>query len=152
MSLDSLKPPLKKRDELLIYGNDTQACISLPTMLERDIDIHVVIMSARLCLSVRLSHCGIVPKRLNIPSYFLQHVAARSFQFSRYSTFFCEISTDSSSTGAPNTAVYINFAIFDQYPAICGKRYKIDHSYYGTAIGSLIVYALSNYDISDDVE
>jgi len=40
----------------------------------------------------------------------------------------------------------INFAIFDQYLAICGKRYKIGPELIGSHI------ALSNRDISDELE
>jgi len=38
--------------------------------------------------------------------------------------------------GALDTDGYINIAIFDQYLAICGKRYKIGHSYYKMVIGN----------------
>jgi len=44
------------------------------TMLTSDIDIAIL----SVCLSVCLSRSGIVSKRLNMSSYFLQHVVAQS--------------------------------------------------------------------------
>jgi len=44
------------------------SCISIAVLM-CNIDIGVV----SICLSIRLSHCSIVSKRLNMSSYFLQH-------------------------------------------------------------------------------
>ena len=90
----------------------------MKVILYRDVDIAV--------LSVRLSVC-------RAPLLYRLGLTYRHTFFStRHSSFrstkhLCEIPMGSSPTGELNTDVfmlYINVAFFDQYMAVCGKRYN----------------------------
>jgi len=88
--------------------------------LMRDIDIAVL----SVCLSVCLSHSGIVSKRLNISSYFLQHMVVQSQFPSKLLNFFATFRRSHGGGGVEYIHVrHINLAIFDQYLAVCWKRY-----------------------------
>jgi len=91
----------------------SRASTSMPT---RDIDTAI--------LSVRLSRFGMVSKRLNVASYFLQHMVAHHSSFAR-TKYLCDIPTVSSPTGVLNSGVVYTFHDFQPiYVAIRGKLYK----------------------------
>ena len=63
--------------------------------------VYAVVMSPSAIPSVRVSHAGIVSKRLNVESRKQRHTVAQRLQFSDAKNL-GEIPTESPATGAPN--------------------------------------------------
>ena len=86
-------------------------------------DVFIARQHGSICPSIRPSHSGIISKRLIVilssaygSSVILVLPVLSLFAKFRRDHFYC---------GVEYRVGYINFAIFDQYLAICGKRYKI---------------------------